>query len=1155
MKLKLLRQVILMSKYGFLGICLQAFLCTFLIAKETSAQRVSIEDVYITIDLENATIEEAFDLISLKTNFKFAYELNKVDLKEKVGLKRLKMNYQKETLANLLRDISKSSNLKFKRINDNIFVSSKGVFSSPIEEIILEQNQQKITGTVTASEDGEPLPGVSILIKGTSKGTTTLISGEFSLMVNPGDVLQFSFIGYQNYEVEITDQTTIDVALDLDMEQLEEVVVVGYGTAKRKDITGSVVSKNLEDSPESNLPTTNVLQNLRGMGGVNVGIQNSPGSNPSIIIRGQNSINGSNSPLIVLDGIIYLGNLSYINPQDIATIDVLKDASATAVYGSRAANGVIVITTKKGRSDKPVISYNASVGFNTWQNKFDMMDLDRYKEKYAAQQGLSSVDDIVFDDETSNEYLAQGVDTDWMDLISRNGFFQDHQVSVAGTSKRLSYYFSGGYNNSKGVIIGDNFERIAVSSKLDADITDWLQVGIDGSYNRGDYSGIHANVGLAAQATPFSYPYRYEDMPFNVSSATGTLLERWPKGQSVQNALWGTDGTIDDVNVNNFFRVASYAKIDIPKIEGLSYRLNYALYTNIRTQNRFTYENYYIQEASSGYYIERYDDAEIQKLLSQANGYNTNRTDYNYVVDNIVDYKKEFGKHFLNATLVATRDFTSIKTSTVSGNDYSVAGNTSLGFNGIQKANNILYSNDLVERANVGYLGRLSYVFNSKYNLTGSIRRDGASVFGLDRKWGTFSSIGAAWTITEENFLKLNPIVDYLKLKVSYGKNGNQGVDPYSTLARVASGSDGGIRYEFGDNPSQVLYGIALSNLPNDALGWEETTSFNGGFSSAFLNNRIFLDLDFYFSKTTDQIFTRGIPIMTGFSSIITSLGQVNNKGIEINLRTENIKSDDFSWESSLVYWKNRNIVESLYGDDIDGDGVEDDDIANSLFIGKSLGAIYGYDYIGVVQEDDTEYIENTGAVPGDPMFRDLNGDGLIDADNDRKILGYRKPNFSLNFSNTLRYKNFTFYALITGIFGGGKDNFYLRENPLHNSFRDRFDTNEVDHGWWTPENKSTEFLRPDYIGNRYLGLQSRGFLRIQDISLSYRFPTSVLDKIGFERLEVFGSARNVYVFSGWFGGGDPEYQADGTDVGGIRPFDNVNPVPTTLTFGLKSSF
>ncbi|MEX0883488.1 MAG: SusC/RagA family TonB-linked outer membrane protein, partial [Cyclobacteriaceae bacterium] len=310
--------------------------------------------------------------------------------------------------------------------------------------------------------------------------------------------------------------------------------------------------------------------------------------------------------------------------------------------------------------------------------------------------------------------------------------------------------------------------------------------------------------------------------------------------------------------------------------------------------------------------------------------------------------------------------------------------------------------------------------------------------------------------------------------------------------------------------------------------------------------------LDFYFSNTTDQIFVRQIPIMTGFSSIISSLGRVDNQGIEISLRTTNISKKDFTWSSGFMFWQNRNKLAELYGDDIDGDGREDDDLSNGLFIGKPLNAIYGYQYDGVVQEEDTQYIANTGAVPGDARIKDLGGpegvpDGIITADYDRKILGYRQENFRLSLTNTLKYKNFSFYVMLSGIFGGGSDNFYQRENPRHNSFNNRFDTNEIDHDWWTPENKSEFYLRPDFNGNRYLGLMSRGFLRIQDINLSYDLPPGILSGISVSSLQLYGSIYNLYTFTDWYGGGDPET--------GIRPGDNINPVPTIYTMGLKIGF
>jgi len=1026
--------------------------------------------------------------------------------------------------------------------------------SEEFEGNLVLKREKIVTGTV-ADESGETIPGANVIVKGTSLGTVSDLDGKFSIEVpDNSTVLIFSYLGYTPQEVEVGNKTIIDVMLSTDVASLEEVVVVGYGTARRKDISGAVGTIKLEDSELSLSSTSNVLQSLQGtVAGVNVSPQNSPGATPGILVRGQNSINGSNSPLIVLDGIIYLGSITDINPDDIAVIDILKDASAAAVYGSRSANGVIVLTTKSGKTNKPIIKYDGSVGINRWQNKFDMMNLDRWTEKYVAQTpSINSPADIVFDDVTRTRLFAQGVDSDWMDLISRNGAIQNHQVSVAGRSDKLNYYFSGGYNSNEGAIVGDEFNRISVRSKLDADVTDWLKVGIDGAYNNNDYSGLGANVSAAYQMAPHAYPYRWNSMPENPASNTGTLLERYPSGSSIPSPLWNLSEGVNDVDKSNFYRIATYALVKIPKIEGLTYRFNYSVNANNNIQDRFFHENYYIQEQLVEPFIRRYSPSEEAKTLAQANGYNRRTNYHTYVMDNVINYNKELGEHYFDVTLVATRDYSYTKLVEASGNDFSANGNTLLSINGIHKATVQRSNLDIVERANIGYVGRLGYSYKDRYNMTATVRRDGSSVFGNEKKWGNFPSIGASWTLSEEEFLKGNDYVDYFKVKASYGQNGNQGVSPYGTLAPFASGSDGGIRYQFGDAPSTILYGIAQDGLGNPNLGWETTTAFNGGFQSAWLDGDILLDLDFYFSSTTDQIFVRQIPIMTGFSSIISSLGQVDNKGIEISLRTTNISKNNFTWSSGLMFWQNRNKLAELYGDDIDGDGREDDDLANGLFIGKPLNAIYGYEYTGVVQEDDTEYISNTGAVPGDAKFQDFSGpegvpDGIITADYDRQILGFRQENFRLSLSNTVKYKNFSLYVMLSGIFGGGSDNFYQRENPRHNSFNNRFDTNEIDHDWWTPENKSEYYLRPDFNGNRYLGLMSRSFLRVQDINFSYDLPKDLLNGISVSSLQLYGSIYNLYTFTDWYGGGDPET--------GIRPDDNTYPVPTIYTMGLKVGF
>ncbi|WP_347840579.1 TonB-dependent receptor [uncultured Draconibacterium sp.] len=1093
----------------------------------------------LTVDVQNQKVVEVLNAIEAQSEFRFFYKNEQVDVNRQVNIRA-----KDKQVEQILDEMFAATDVEYKFFEDKlILLSSKEAMERDYESI---QSQKTITGKVS-DENGESLPGVSVIIKGTTTGTVTDIDGNYSLtVVEEGVTLVYSFVGMKTQEVLIENQTTVDVVLAVDAIGIEEVVAIGYGTARRKDLSGAVETKRLEDSPQANIATTNIIQSLEGVSGVNIAPQNSPGRTPNIIVRGQNSINGNNDPLIVLDGVIFQGSVTDINPNDITYIDVLKDASSTAVYGSRAANGVIVITTKNGKSTKPLIRFNTSAGVNTWTNKFDMMDRDRWAEKYAAQHN-TTIDELVFDDVTATEYFNSGISNDWVDLVSRTGVTQDYQASVSGRAEKVNYYFSGSYNSTEGVIVGDDYQRISVRTKMDVDVTDWLKVGLDGLYNNNDYSGIGASVSGATYISPQSYPYRYEGMPFNVSTANPTGLERWPIGQSIQSPLWGTDGeTVDDIDKSNFFRFSGYAFVQVPKIKGLTYRLQYSANTKYSRQDRFYYENYYVGEHSTGYYA-RYTPAELQKRLSQANGYNRLTNEYNYVLDNIVNYKREFGDHYVDATLVATRDYSYWKRNEMTGSNFESAGNTSLGVNGLPKAEVQKIYTNIVKRTNIGYLGRLSYAFKDRYHLTASVRRDGASVFGSDNKWGYFPSVGAAWTVSEEDFFNNDGVVNYLKMKLSYGKNGNQGLSPYQTLAKVSSGPDGSIEYEFGDRPSSIIYGVKQDNLANPNLGWETTTSLNGGFQSALLDSRIIVDLDFYFSTTTDQIFNRGIPIMTGYNSILSTFGELDNKGLEIDVTTVNIDNGNFKWDSHLSFWLNRNKIVSLYGDDNDGDGVEDDDIANSLFIGKSLGAIYGYEYIGVVQEDDTDYIEKNSAQPGDAMFRDLDGDGVITADDDRKILGFRKENFRMSLSNTFTYKNFSLYMMFTGIFGGGKDNYYLSENPAHNSFRTRFDINEPDHDWWTPENKSEKYLRPNYLGGRYLGLQSRGFVKLQNISLSYKLPKAILSDVGIAGLEVFTSASNVFTITNWYGGGDPEL--------GITPYSGSYPVPTTVTMGLNVSF
>lgn len=1022
-------------------------------------------------------------------------------------------------------------------MKSKIFNLTKGLMVTFLWSFSILMFAQNITveGTVT-DNNGEALIGVTVQVQGTTIGTITDMEGNYTLPnVPPNGTLIVSYIGMQSQTVAVAGRNNINITLMEDLQALEEVIVIGYGTAKRKDFTGSVSSVKLEDSPVALMSNMNALESIKGnVPGLDIGVTNSAGGQPSMQMRGQKSISGSNNPLIVLDGVIFMGSINDINPNDIATIDVLKDATSAAAYGSRSANGVITITTKRGRSEKPVITLNTTGSLQSWNSRPNLMNGDQWIESVMARNNSTDLSWLKPQEAANRE---AGREIDWLDASTRTGWIQDHQLSISGASDKMNYYLSGAFTENTGVIIGDDFNRLSFLGKVNTDITDWLEIGVDASYTRSDYSGVGANIGQAFVMSPYGVMYRDEEQK---------LLEKFPYTQSGQNPLWGVvGGTRDNTDIRDNFRANAYAVVRLPWVEGLSYRFNYAGNLAKEDRKNFYYESYYVRE---GDYDDasRYSPAAYQNLLTNANGNIDNRTISSWVVDNILNYTRTFGRHNIDLTAVATRDRSDYSYQNTTGSNFAANGNTALGVNGLHKATVQKVNLDANRRTNIGYLGRASYSYNDTYYLTGSLRRDGASVFGANQKWGNFMAIGTAWRISNESFMENVDFLDDLKLKLSWGKNGNQGLDPYGTLSTVRNAAEAGARYQFG-NKSDIYYGMVPGTLGNADLGWESTASWNTGFESILLNNRIFFDVDFYFSKTTDQIFERNIPVMTGFKTIKSSLGQIDNRGIELSLRTVNIAKPDFTWMTNLTFWLNRNKLTHLYGEDLDGDGKEDDDISNSRFIGKPLGAIYGYVQDGIVQETDTEYMENNGVSAGVPKYKDITGEGIINAE-DRQILGYSTPSFRLNMSNTFTYKNFDLYMMLTGTFGGG--GYYLspnREAYMTNG-SSLFNSNSIYIPWWTPENKSNVYPSAVFSGDggRFMGLQSRSFLRMQDVTLSYTFRESWVKDLNLQNLKVFLTAKNLFTITNWEGD-DPEV--------GSPVRSGSYPVLTSFSLGANISF
>ncbi|SEA75728.1 SusC/RagA family TonB-linked outer membrane protein [Pedobacter hartonius] len=1023
-----------------------------------------------------------------------------------------------------------------------------------------------ITGKVTDSR-GETLIGVSVR-SSAGPAAVTDAKGVYTLRTEDNATLTFSYIGYAPQEVKVSGRAVININLSENASQLNDVVVVGYGTQKRKDVTGAVTTIRLEDSPKSSVPYVNALEALQGTSGINVGPSTSAGANPNIVVRGQNSVNANTSPLIVLDGVIYNGNLNEINMNDIATYDILKDASSAAIYGSKSANGVVLITTKRGRTDAPTINFSTYYGIQNATRIPEMRtgeDFLQWRKDNMSIRGQDITDITKVLTPLELKAYNEGHNMDWIDEVMQYAPIQNYQVSISGKTDKMNYYFSGGYLDQKGIIYNDKFKKPNFTLKLENNITDWLSYGATGYYSSTDYSGVSPNLYMATYLSPFSYKY--------VDGTNDQLLQRYPAGNtSLFNPFWGngtvtTQGYYDDnLERSNSIRGTGFLNAKIPFIKGLNFRFDV---TGNRANAKLASFHHEGAEVNT---LVPAEIANPLQFLSKANGSMSATSSSNWLINNLLSYTHSFGKHNIDALAGYTRDYTRIESLAVSGSDFAAFGTTSLGYNGLYKATTQTILNGATtslinepgntggysKYQNVGYIGRLNYNYAQKYYATLNIRRDGYSAFSEGNKFGWFPGGSVAWALSEENFMKSLTFINYLKVRASYGKTGNQGISPYATQALIGSGYT-----VFGS--TSTAYSTP-SSIANNTLTWEKTAALNFGLDFSLFDNRLSGNIDVYKSKTTDQLLTRYIPIFTGFQTVNANIGEVQNKGIEITFNSVNLKTDGgFRWESGYNFWLNRNKLVHLYGLDVNKDGKEDDDIDNSLFIGKSLGAIYDYTVDGVVQSSDTEYMNKyktaTGTnifVPGDLKIRDLNGDGVIDP-KDRSVIGYGKENYNMNLSNTFTYKNFQLFFSINAIIGGGKDNFFMSTNIRGLDPGAVLPTvaNWLNKEYWTPAHESTTTVRPNYANTFSYGFyQSRTFARLQNASLSYTFPKKVTEKLKINNLKVFVSGTNLFTLTGWTGL-DP---ANGAQIGGNGGSSNTSvntslPLMRTVSFGLNLGF
>lgn len=933
---------------------------------------------------------------------------------------------------------------------------------------IVSISAQTITGTITDG-DGIPLPGATVLEVGTSNGRVSDFDGNFSIKVNSqNSILSFSFVGYLKKEITVQGKTSINVVLKADLSQLNEVVVVGYGTQKKSDITGAVSS--IEKERLEQLPNTNFAQALQGsVAGVTVTTPSGGAeqANASILIRGRNSITAGNEPLIVLDNIPYSGSISDIVPSDIESIDILKGASASAIYGSRGSNGVILITTKKGKQGKVSISYD---GFYSTQSYVDLPDVmngaEFYDYKETREPGsITESEQAVFDNDAA---------VDWLDLITRQGSRSQHALSVSGGSESLQYFFSATRLDVKGIQVGDDFERTSLRMNVTADINDWIKLGTNTQLLYSDRSGLEANYGQGYRGNPLS----------SVFNADGNLtIYPWEDDINFTNPLGNTTVFDEDRSYDVFTN--TYLNLDFPFAKGLSFRVN----TGVRFSS--DKNNTYYNRNTTAVGFENDGRAQTSSGINR-----------NILIENILNYEKSFGKHKFNLTALYSANERDYEFRSLQGEFFPNDENTVYQ---MELAGLLNPGSEFVKATLVSQMGRLNYIYDDRYLATFTVRRDGYSGFGDDRKYGTFPSVALGWNISNESFFPDDSFINQLKLRAEYGKNGNQAVAPYSSLSSYDTFSyvDGGT----------TLPGYNPDRLSSPSLSWETSEAFNIGLDFAFFKNRITGTFEFYETNTFDLLLDRSIASTHGADEVIQNIGETKNSGFEISLSSRNIVTDNFQWSSNFNLSHNKNEIIDLYGDGLD-------DEANEWFIGQPINVIYDLQFDGVFQEgDDITNSAQPDARPGDVKIRDVNGDGVISADTDRVIIGQSNPDLNWGFANTFTYKGLSLYVFLQGVYGETKRNHLVNDLVFDGVRR-----NTTNLAWWTPENQSNKYWANDIDANP-LGIriyEKADFIRLRDVSLAYNLPRDVLDKLGMRQLKVYLSGRNLLTITD-FEGIDPE--------------------------------
>lgn len=1085
---KTLYLLCMVGKFYLYGFVIQLLFTSFLLASDIKAQgSLDLKEVKITVNLKSVSLLEAFDQIKKKTDFYFIYDRRELRDADPVNLL-----FEEETMENVLYSLASSHGLTFRQVNERISVKLNKTPKDPLSQVLAEV---LVSGQVVDAE-GQPLPGVTVIIEGTSVGTVTDINGNYSLDAATGSVLVFSFVGFVNQRIPVGNTDTINVRLVEDSQALDEFVVVGYGEVKKSDLTGAVGSVSAEAITRGN--PVQAARALQGqVSGVNVNKNNSrPGADFTIDIRGLQSIGFSNEPLVVIDGVMG-GRLNTLNPSDIESMDVLKDASATAIYGARGANGVIIITTKKGKEGKTRVTYDGYTGVKVPNHLPDMMNAQQFYGAYNDVVRAENPNANPFWTSTELANVEAGRSVDWVDEVTAPVAQMNHVVAISGGNENTNYYFSTGYLSENGNLPHTGFERYNLKGSVDSKLSNLVKVGFNAYYTYSIQNlGSNEVTRNAFRARPTGSIFFSDVLDPAQSSdrdVDGYAFWMGIRDNQVQNPILeaGRDAMQQETRVSSFL---GNAYVELTPFKGFSVRSS--LSTSVLSDRMGRFRN-----ADQKQRLNRLPDALVQNNLNAS-----------YTLDNIANYTLTSNKHELNVTAVQSVflerfENYSIDVENLPYNSGWYALNTASVIRGV--------SSRLTERSILSYMGRVNYIYNDKYLFTVTGRYDGSSVLAQGNKWAFFPSAAVAWRMGDEAFIKDLNLFSDLKLRASYGIVGNDVVPPYSTQANMRQTA-----YDWDGAPS---FGYAPNNIGNSELRWENSEEVNLGLNMGFLQNRITVDVELYHKVTNDLIQNVALPPSFGFSAVTANVGKLLNKGIEVSLNSVNVQKNNFRWSTNLNFSSNRNEILELYG------GTVERDIANSLFVGHSLRSHYFYEFDGIWQTDQTEEALKFGQVPGSVRVVDQNGDGVISSAierDDRVILGNQLPSWIGGMTNTFNYKNWDLSFFIYT-----RQGVMFRNAMLQGTFGDlgspRY--NGLNLNYWTQNNPTNDYYgvwQPNPF-RQAIQYKNADFVRLQFITLGYNLPATLLDRMKISSARFYIQADNPYFYvkerSIWM---DPEFNS-----------------------------